>query len=64
MTAIEYVSEIKIATAAELLVSTSLSVSEIVKRTGYIDNSSFTRKFKQVKGMTPSEYRKAFGNDA
>ena len=44
--------------AAELLNDTELSIKEIVSRVGYIDVSSFTRKFTQTYKTSPGKYRK------
>lgn len=60
MTIIDYITKCKISAAIELLEHTSFPISEIVKQIGYIDNSSFTRKFKSIMGITPAEYRKNF----
>lgn len=40
-----------------LLHSTDLPVSEIARRMGYSQTSSFIRRFKSVEGITPGEYR-------
>lgn len=39
-----------------------LQISEVAMRCGYYDMSHFTRAFKQVTGMTPSQYRQRVGN--
>ncbi len=44
--------------AAELLVRTRLSVSEISERIGYTSTSDFYRIFQKCHGCSPSEYRK------
>ena len=62
VTIIEYITSCKISAAENLLLHTDLPVSAIVKRVGYIDNSSFTRKFKAIMGITPVEYRKTHQN--
>lgn len=38
-----------------------LQISEVAMRCGYFDMSHFTRAFKQVTGMTPSQYRQRAG---
>ena len=43
---------------AELLIKTDLSVKEIVAQVGYIDVSSFSRKFSKYFGVSPAAYRK------
>lgn len=55
---IDYVVEKRVRRATELLVETEDSIRDIVLRVGYIDLSSFTRKFTQVYGVSPGRYRK------
>ena len=47
----------RIAEARELLVSTSLSITEICERIGFSGLSNFSRYFKKEIGMSPMEYR-------
>ena len=42
------------------LSTTSLSIKDIVLRAGYLNVSSFSRRFKQEEGMTVSQWREAF----
>ena len=53
----DYIADVRIGHAAELLSWTSLFVSEICFQCGYNNISNFNRIFKSRKGMTPSEYR-------
>lgn len=39
--------------------SADASLSEIALQCGFYDSSAFNKAFKQIKGMTPSEYRKS-----
>lgn len=45
--------------AQELLKTTEMSIDEISIAVGYVNTSSFRRKFKQETGVTPSQYRTA-----
>ena len=54
----QYLSRYRITKAAELLLSTSLSVESIALSTGYNDPFVFTKAFKNVTGMSPTIYRK------
>ena len=54
----QYLSRYRITKAAELLLSTSLSVESIAFSTGYNDPFVFTKAFKNVTGMSPTMYRK------
>ena len=55
---IQYVSKLRMEKARQLLRETELSVQEITERVGYVDGVSFSRKFKKVFLISPSEYRK------
>ena len=54
----DYVNQLRINKAKELLKTSDYYVKEIVSKVGYCDDSSFIRKFKQVVGITPGKYRK------
>ncbi len=53
-----YVIQLRMTMAATLLRDTALSISEICERTGFNDISYFSKSFKKVIRITPSEYRK------
>ncbi len=54
---IEYVTNIRIAKAKELLVSSDMSMKEICSEVGYSDPNYFSRTFKKNVGVTPTEYK-------
>ena len=54
---VAYVNEIKIGEACKLLISTELTVSEICHESGFNNISNFNRRFLQLKGVSPKEYR-------
>ncbi|MNF17910.1 DNA-binding transcriptional activator FeaR [compost metagenome] len=43
--------------ARDLLTATNQSVSSIASRAGYTNLAHFSRRFKQVVGMSPKDYR-------
>jgi two-component system, response regulator YesN len=53
----EYVELLRMQHASQLLKESDESLSEIVYKIGYLNVSSFIRKFRQETGMTPGEYR-------
>lgn len=55
----EYVTRRRIQRAKELVVSTSLPITEIAEEAGYKTSKYFIKIFKEIEGMTPSAYRKA-----
>lgn len=56
---IRYVKQFRIQYAADLLLGSERSVSDIAAESGFMDMSYFTKSFKELKGATPSAYRKA-----
>ena len=56
----KYVQSMRITQARQLLVDTELPLADIVEQVGYIDLSSFIKRFKQETGMTPMTYRKLY----
>lgn len=57
MGVVEYHKRLRSARARELLIITSASVAEIARAVGYEDPFYFSRHFKAVNGMSPTEYR-------
>lgn len=55
---IQYVTTLRFNEVKRLLLETDESVYNIVQSVGYIDASSFMRKFKQLEGVTPGQYRR------
>ena len=60
-TAFEFINYHRIENAAELLRTTERSVTDIAISCGFESMSYFTRKFRQVKFMTPKDYRRLNG---
>lgn len=56
----EYLSEVRMNKAKELLKESNLIVAEICQRVGYSDLKHFTKNFKRLTGLTPNEYRKLY----
>ncbi|MFR1872924.1 MAG: helix-turn-helix domain-containing protein, partial [Coprococcus sp.] len=57
----EYVTEIKLQKARDMLKQGDLNISEIACEIGYSDVRYFSKIFKRVVGVKPSEYRKIYG---
>lgn len=53
----QYVNQLRIEWAAQLLVTTALPVIDIMLQAGFQTKSNFNREFMRVKGMTPSLWR-------
>ncbi len=54
---IQYVKHFRIQKAAELLLSSEKRIGTIATSCGFPDISYFTRTFRELKGVTPGEYR-------
>lgn len=54
----ESIESLRMERATELLRTTSLPIAEVAARVGYLQPTSFMRKFKQCYGVTPSMYRR------
>jgi two-component system, response regulator YesN len=54
---VNYLNQIRIARAKELLVGTSLSVKEVAARVGYKNPNYFSRMFKRLVGKTVTEFK-------
>lgn len=59
-TTTEYINEVRIEKAAAALLETNNKIITIAQNTGFDNIGYFIRRFKQAKGVTPSEYRKDF----
>ncbi|WP_188881146.1 helix-turn-helix transcriptional regulator [Alicyclobacillus cellulosilyticus] len=57
-TFVEYLTEIRMRHAAELLRDESISLASVAELTGFASVSYFSSKFKRCFGVTPSEYRR------
>ena len=53
----QYLAVIRMNKAEMLLTTTSLTVAEIAEMTGYQDSLYFSRRFRQIKGCSPTEKR-------
>lgn len=54
----EYILNLKLEKATELLSTTSLTIGDIARSVGYSDTMLFSKTFKKYKSCTPSKYRK------
>lgn len=56
----QYLQSLRIEHARKLLETTNMQLEKIVNAVGYEDMSSFTRLFKKITGLSPSQYRAKF----
>lgn len=64
LTPAEYVKDLRLRKAKELLETTFLSLKEIMNRVGVRDHSHFARDFKNTYGLSPGKYRNQYGRGA
>jgi two-component system response regulator YesN len=57
---LEYLTEVRISNAKELLRETNLNIAEICNRVGYLDQKHFIATFKKYAGIKPGEFRKLY----
>ena len=57
ITPTDFIRNVRLKRAAQLLASTQLSINEIADRVGFITARNFSTQFKKMFGVTPSEYR-------
>ncbi|MCP1103615.1 AraC-like DNA-binding protein [Aequitasia blattaphilus] len=53
-----YSLSVRMTRAANMLITTDLSIHEIAKKTGYQHSGNFSREFKNFYGMSPLKYRR------
>jgi len=58
ITPMMHIRNVRIRAACNLLASTNDTVAAIALEVGFYDHSHFTRSFKRVMGLSPTEYRK------
>lgn len=55
---IQHIENLRIAQAKKLLLETESTVSEIAYACGFLDGNYFSKRFKQITNLSPSEFRK------
>ncbi len=60
MNFLEYVTTVRMKAAKQLLADSKKSILDISHEVGYSDFKHFTKQFKKITGLTPSEYRKLY----
>ena len=53
----DYINRIRIEKAVQLLTDTQLSITEISEEVGFTYQRYFSTAFKQIKGVTPTQFR-------
>ncbi len=58
-TPINYLLDIRLRHAEELLQNSNLNITEIAYKTGFNDSNYFSRQFRNAKGISPRDFRKS-----
>lgn len=58
-TFLNHLTRLRVEHAKELIRTTNLSMGEIALRVGYASGNTFTRIFKKMEGITPTQYRES-----
>ena len=53
----QFLIEVRIENACRLLKNKDLLITEVSEKSGFKNISNFNRKFKDIRGITPSKYR-------
>lgn len=62
ITPLEYIRKLKMKHACELLANARLSIAEVAYEIGFNNPKYFTKCFKEIYGMTPSDYQQSLHN--
>ena len=57
LTPSQYITKVRVTAAARLLRETSRPVAQVALDCGFYDHSTFTRAFRKVTGLTPTQVR-------
>lgn len=57
----EYLTQIRLEESEKLLADTNMSVKDIAAAVGYPDEKYYSKLFKKITGIKPTEYRKIYG---
>lgn len=58
VTPADFIRNVRLKRAAQLLAETQLSINEIASKVGFVTPRNFSANFKKMFGVTPSEYRR------
>lgn len=55
---LDYLTEMRLKKARELLLTTDLPVTEVFRRVGYVSRNNYSQRFKEFFGVSPSDMRR------
>ena len=62
LTPVDFIREVRIKRAAQLIDSGEYNFSQVAYMTGFNDPKYFSRRFKKIMGVTPTEYKERKGD--
>ena len=60
---IEYINNCRIGRACTMLNNTNVQIKDVALSVGFSDQLYFSKVFRKLKGITPTEYRKKYANE-
>ena len=57
---LDHINELRVTMVKNLLIETSLNLTDIAENVGYTNSAVLIRSFKKYVGVTPGQYRKSF----
>ena len=60
MTSTDYLQQVRVNKAREILQFSQTSVDQVAWQVGYSDPSAFRKVFQRIVGLTPNDYRRRF----
>jgi AraC-like DNA-binding protein len=61
-TFVDFVNRVRVHRACQLLMETDRAITHICYEAGFNNVANFNRRFLEIKGMTPSEFRRQADN--
>ncbi len=59
---VEYLTELRVGAACRLLIETDRTVTQVCSAVGFNNLSNFNRRFRDLKGVTPREFRRQYSS--
>lgn len=63
ITFLRYLNEVRISHAGRLLMNTDMSISEVMNKIGFTNQTIFNRLFKEIYGLTPRQARNNYAEN-